>query len=92
MLWDQLMEWIKGFYYAARPKRLMIQRNGILIFRGHHRVHVITPSTDGLICDCETFWRFLPWGGWCRHTVAIQRILTAVDAGTAMVCEGELVH
>jgi hypothetical protein len=92
MLWDQVIEWFKGLVYATQPGRLVMQRNGDLIFCGHRGLHAIVWSAYGLTCDCETFWRFLPLGGWCRHIFAAVRILTAVDEGTALVCEAEPVH
>ena len=92
MWWDQIKEWVKGWKYATQPERLAIRNDGALVFHGNHRFHTLTPSANGWICDCETFWRFLPLGGWCRHTRAAGRILMAVDAGTALVCQAELVQ
>ena len=92
MLWDQVEERIKGFIYAAQPDRLTIENGGNLIFQGNHRPHLIMPTANGWICDCETFWRFLPLGGWCRHMWAAERILTALNSGTAQVCQAETVN
>jgi len=92
MLWDQIEERIKGWEYATQPERLAIQNNGTLRFCGNHRFHTLTLSVDGWTCDCEAFRRFLSLGGWCRHTLAAGRILIAVDAGTALVCQAELVQ
>ena len=90
MWWDQVEERIKGWEYATQPERLAIQGNGALLFRGNHRIHTLTPCETGWTCDCETSRRFLCVGGWCRHTLAAARILTALDAGTALVCQAEL--
>jgi len=92
VLFDQLEERIKGFAYAAQPERLTILDNGYLVFSGHHRDHLLALTADGWTCDCETFWRFLPLGGWCRHILATQHILTALDSGTARVCQAENVQ
>lgn len=91
MLWDQVEERIKGLAYAAQSERLLILGHGYLVFRGHHRDHLLTPTTDGWTCDCETFWRFLPLGGWCRHILAAEHILTALDSSTAQACQAEVV-
>ncbi len=92
MLWDQIEERIKGFEYAAQPGRITILGNGDIMFDGKHRPHLITWTRRGWCCDCDTYWRFLPLGGWCRHIIAVERILTAVDEGTALVCRAETVQ
>ncbi|HLF29017.1 MAG TPA: hypothetical protein VJG32_22040 [Anaerolineae bacterium] len=92
MLWDQIEERIKGFEYATQPDRLAVLSTGDMAFCGNHRLHILTPSANGWACNCETYWRFLLLGGWCRHTVAVERILAAMDAHAAWVCQAEWVQ
>jgi hypothetical protein len=92
MWWEQICERIKGWGYAAQPERLAIRDDGTFVFHGNHRSHILTLSVDGWICDCETFRRLSPLGGWCRHNLAAVRILTAIDEGTALVCQAELIQ
>jgi len=87
-------EIIMGVLYSKEPKRFNLLNNRQAIVKGNHQNHILL-SIDGVWqCDCEAWERrasaeLYPW---CRHTMALQRILTAINDGTALVCRGELVQ
>ncbi|HIE37811.1 MAG TPA: hypothetical protein EYH30_09285 [Anaerolineales bacterium] len=80
MTWYLDRERIKGLAYAREPHRLQRVAPTRFIFEGHHSRHRLTLAGVGLVCkDCAVYWStcILPYGGWCRHTIAAERILVA---------------
>jgi SWIM zinc finger len=92
MLSEYIEEWVKGFRYSGQPERLVILASGRISFKGNHKSHILMATANGLTCDCDAFQRFLPLGGWCRHTIAVNRILTALDTGKAVVVTAESIQ
>lgn len=93
MYWDMYDERIKGFDYAREPHRLRVIASDLVALEGHHSWHFLELADGcGWVCDCHTYWKNceIPYGGWCRHTIAVERILSvqAVEACVpALVCE-----
>jgi hypothetical protein len=87
MIWDLTEERIKGFEYANEPERLQVPEPKHWVFEGRHTNHDIRVTPAGLVCDCAAFWRSceIPYGGWCRHTIAAERILERRSAITLPV-------
>lgn len=80
MYWNAYDERIKGFTYAEEPHRLRIITPNLMVFDGRHSLHfLLFVEGRGWACDCEAYWRncVLPYGGWCRHTIAAERILAS---------------
>jgi hypothetical protein len=94
MLSDQFEETMKGIMYSREPRRLVAADDCRAILNGHHRNHVLVFIDDEWHCECSA-WRtqFLGRGtGWCRHTIAVTRILAAVQNETAVVRQAEAAH
>ncbi len=94
MLSDLTEERIKGILYAQETQRLIIADDRRAILSGHHRNHVLVSVDGEWNCQC-TAWQaqFLGRGsGWCRHTIAVERILTALHSGKVTVQQAEMVR
>ncbi len=77
MLSDQIEERIKGLAYAHEPGRVILFDGERATFHGRHSVHTLRLYADGWLCDCG-MWSALQHAygtGWCRHTLAVERIL-----------------
>jgi hypothetical protein len=83
MFWDTIEERIKGFAYATEPQRLLLVAEDQAIFEGGHESHILLCVDGTWTCDCKAYAAScrLPGGDWCRHTVALERILAALAAG-----------
>ena len=81
MYWDKVDERIKGFAYAAEPKRLLSVATNEAILKGEHERHILLRTNGTWACDCSVYQTHsvLSEGGWCRHTIATERILTATS-------------
>jgi hypothetical protein len=80
MIWYLAEEHIKGLAYAQEPHRLRQIAPTQFTLEGHHSRHCLTLTDVGLVCDdCAVYWStcILPYGGWCRHTIAAEQILVA---------------
>jgi len=94
MFSDQLEDTAKGILYAREPWRLNLIDDRQAIFQGRHRNHALL-YIDGIWhCDCAAWERQVRarFDPRCCHTNALIRILTAMDEGTALVCQGELLR
>lgn len=82
MYWDAYDERIKGFVYAEQPHRLRQIAPDLFVFEGRHSWHLLRFDNSRWVCYCDAYWRHcvLPYGGWCRHTVAAERILATYIA------------
>ncbi len=91
MLSDQFEEIMKGIMYSQEPQRLIAADNCRAILNGHHRNHVLVFVGGEWHCSCDAWQtQYLGRGtGWCRHTIAVTRILTAAKNGTALVPQAE---
>jgi hypothetical protein len=87
-------EGLQGILYSREPWRLHLIGGYQAIFQGRHANHALQ-LIDGLWqCDCAAWHRcvVISGEGSCRHTIALLRILTAMDEGTALVCQAELIQ
>ena len=94
-MFSGLIERLWGFIYSRDARRLWWTDNSHqVIFRGNHELHILLFTEGVWQCDCETYENrtAAERSAWCRHSIAIQRILTAIGAGTALVCQAELVR
>ena len=92
MISDIFEERIKGIRYSKEPWRPILLNNSQAIFRGRHQNHTLLFVNGAWQCDCDAWKRLsaAQLGTWCRHTIALQRILIALNNGTALVCQAEL--
>jgi hypothetical protein len=92
MLSDQFEETVKGILYAQEPERLIVADDYRAILSGHHRNHVLIIVDGEWHCGCSAWQtQFLGRGtGWCRHTIAVIRILAALHARNAALPQVEL--
>jgi len=77
MLSDQIEERLKGFAYAHEPGRVIVFDEAHATFHGRHSVHTLRLYAGGWRCDCR-MWHALQHAygtGWCRHSLALERIL-----------------
>ncbi len=95
MYWDIIEERIKGFDYAKEPQRLCLNVANQATFEGRHKIHILSHVNDVWTCKCFAYQslKVLPGNSWCRHTIAVERILNALEAsacppmyGTVAAC------
>ena len=93
MFSDTLEERIKGILYSREPWRLIAIDGYLAVFLGKHRKHIILFVDGECQCNCAA-WRqaVIGHGGWCRHTIACQRILAALKEGKTTVYQAESAH
>ncbi len=87
-------EVLQGILYSREPWRLHLIDGSQAIFQGRHANHALQ-LIDGLWqCDCAAWHqRAVAAGeGSCRHTITLLHVLTAIDEGTALVCQAELIQ
>jgi hypothetical protein len=86
MYWDTIEERIKGFAYAKEPQRLYLVTANQAIFEGRHEMHILLYVNGVWTCDCAAYesLKALPGDSWCRHTIAVERILEALEAGVCL--------
>ena len=76
MFSDNIEERIKGWDYAAEPKRLWQINDHAAIFHGKHQDHMLIFVNEIWQCDCVA-WEARDEAGlapWCRHTIALEYI------------------
>lgn len=77
-MWSDLIdERVKGFRYADEPHRFRMLSTENFLFEGHHSQHHLLLEEGVWVCDCNAYQRtgILRGGNWCRHTIALERIL-----------------
>ena len=86
MFWDAIEERIKGLTYATEPHRLLLVAENQVIFEGRQEKHILLYVDGSWTCDCRAYWALcvLPGGGWCRHSIAAERILDALADGACL--------
>ncbi len=91
---NELREQIQGFLYSQEPWRLLTIDDRRAIISGHHRNHVLVFVDGEWNCACAAWWtHFIGRGtGWCRHTVALTRILDSMRKGKALIHQVETIH
>ncbi len=93
MFSDVFEEVLKGIRYSYEPGRV-IWVDSQVIFQGNHSQHTLRSVSGEWQCDCRA-WETRAAAGLdpsCRHTIALQRILTRIDDGMARVCAAERVR
>lgn len=87
MLSDQNEERIKGFVYAHEPDRVILFGQNRAPFRGRNGVYTLKFVSGEWECNCE-MWGWLPHGDgprWCRHTIALERLLSEAESGNVLM-------
>ncbi len=94
MFSDQYEETLKGIMYSQEPQRLSALPGCRATLNGHHRNHELVLVDGEWHCGCSAWHtQFLGRGtGWCRHTIAVTRILAAAQSGIALVHQAEAAH
>jgi hypothetical protein len=94
MFSDQSEETMKGIMCSQEPQRLIVIDECREILNGHHRNYVLVFIGGEWHCGCSAWQaQFLGRGiGWCRHTIALTRILAAACRGMVVVHQAEAAH
>jgi hypothetical protein len=83
MLSDLVDIRIKGFEYAADPKRVIDLTDNKATFRGDHKNHHLKHRNRfEWQCDCSTFARtgIGSWTPFCSHSIALEKM---IESGVA---------
>jgi hypothetical protein len=93
MLSDQYEERIKGIIYSHEPDRVILFDQNRATFRGRNDVYNLRLESDDWKCNCD-MWGWLPHGDgprWCRHTLALERILNEAQEGIILLAQAACV-
>jgi hypothetical protein len=93
MLSDQNEERIKGFIYSHEPDRVILFGQNRATFRGRNGVYALKFVSDEWECNCN-MWGRLPHSDgpcWCRHTLALERMLSEVQEGNILLTQAACV-
>lgn len=93
MLSDQYDERIKGIIYSHEPQRVILFDQSQAIFRGNNDVYTLSRLADEWRCNCAMWGRLPRVNGlrWCRHTLALERMLDEAQQGHFMLARAVLV-
>jgi hypothetical protein len=93
MFSDQIDERIKGIAYSHEPDRVILFGQNRATFRGRNGVYALKYMSGEWECNCN-MWGWLPHGDglrWCRHTMALERMLDEAQQGHFMLAQTALV-
>ncbi len=91
---NELREQIQGLLYSQEPWRLITIDSCHAVLYGCNCNHVLVFVGGEWNCRCSAWQaQFLGRGtGWCRHTVALLRILDSMRKGKALIHRVETIH